>query len=227
VPVEITMVGDTFQDAWQAGAGEWYANMDKAGFYPVHEAWKVYATAGTPAGIGEIQDLDRAAFTVRFDKELAAFVERELSPRVDRILLAMGDAPDSRLLNRLGILYARYGRTAEAETTFQKILSREPYVPALVNMGNLALLKSDFVRAASYFEAARAKAPDNASVLAGLTRASYGQGKLALANQYLASLKAKDPASADKLSFMGTGDQAERAADFESARRKVDWAETE
>ncbi len=227
VPVEITMVGRPFQDAWQAGVAEWNTNKDTAGFYPVHDAWKLYATAGTPAGIGDIQDLDRTAFASRFDKELASFVDRELSPQVDRIRLAMGAADNVKLLNRLGILYARYGRIADAEATFQKILSREPYVPALINMGNLALLKSDFVGAASFFETARAKAPDSAPVLAGLTRASYGEGKLALANQYLSSLKAKDPGSADKLAFMGTGDQEARASAFEDALRTVEWTEGE
>ncbi len=227
VPVEITMVGKSFQEAWQAGAQEWNTNKDTAGFYPVHDAWKVYATAGTPTGIGEIQDLDRTAFAPRVGGEIARFVDRELAPQVDRLRLAMGDSYDSKLLNRLGILYARYGRMDDAEATFQKVLMKEPYVPALINMGNLALLKGDFEGAATFFQTALSKAADNAPALAGITRASYGEGKLALANQYLASLKAQDPASADKLAFMGTGDQTARAASFTDALRNVEWTESQ
>jgi hypothetical protein len=225
IPLEITMLGGTFLSAWRTGASEWNQNGDNARFSPTHEAWKTFASAGTPGDVGAIADLDGPASAKRYEATLAAFIDRELAPQVERLQLALRSSPDSRTLNKLGILYARYGKNAEAEEMFQRILDQETYVPALINMGNLAILRGDHPKATSFFEAARAVSPDSPQVITGLARASYGEGKLAAANQYIAALKKKDPTAAERLAYMNASDQGGRASEAAQAGRNMEWTE--
>ncbi len=229
VPVEITMVGDRFQNAWQAGAREWNENAasGQAHLYPIHAAWETYEAAGTPADVGEVDELDGVAFTLRYKQELAAFIERELNPQIAKIKQAMGNKPESKLLNRIGVLYVRYGMVDQAQSVFAAILESEQYGPTLINLGNINLLRGDFEKALPLFESALSKDPESPGALLGLARANQGLGRLALANRFLAELKARDPATAAKYASIGLADQPARAEDYEAQDSSMYWAEEE
>lgn len=229
VPVEITMVGNSFQNAWQAGAREWYDNAAsaQAHLYPIHAAWETYETAGTPADVGAVDDLDGAAFTLRYKQELAAFIERELHPQIERIKQAMGNKPESKLLNRIGVLYVRYGMVEQAESVFKKILESEQYGPTLINLGNINLLRGDYEKALPLFESALRKGPQSPGALLGLARANHELGRQALANQFLAELKSQDPDTAAKYASIGSVEQTAKAEEYETLNSSVYWVDEE
>ena len=229
VPVEITMVGDSFQNAWQAGAREWNekAAAGQAHLYPIHEAWKTYETAGTPADVGEVDELDGAAFTLRYKQELTTFIERELRPQIEKIEQAMGNKPESKLLNRIGVLYVRYGLVDQAQSVFAAILESEQYGPTLTNLGNICLLRGDFEKALPLFESALSKDPESSGALLGLARANQGLGRLALARQYLGELESRDPGIAAKYASIGSADQSAKAEDYDALNSSMYWADEE
>ncbi len=229
IPVEITMVGNRFLNAWQTGAREWNENAasGQARLFPIHAAWETYQTAGTPADVGEVDELDGAAFTLRYKKELAAFIQRELNPQIERIKQAMGNKPDNKLSNRIGVLYVRYGMVEEAESIFTKILKSEQYGPTLVNLGNINLLRGDYEKALPLYESALQKDSESPGALLGLTRANHELGRQALANQFLAELKSQDPETAAKYASIGSAEQVARAEDAETLNSRMYWMDEE
>ncbi len=58
------------------------------------------------------------------------------------------DTNDPRLMNQLGIMHLKAGRTTEAKDWIQKALDKDPsFVPALVNRAQLAMQRREFVLA--------------------------------------------------------------------------------
>ncbi|MBA7530690.1 hypothetical protein ES705_22899 [subsurface metagenome] len=187
VPVEITRVGDRFLEAWRVGSKQWRDNVEKdaVGFYPMNRNWQLYEAAGSP---GEKVELDLSSLGSAadiYEKEINEFVERELFPRVEKLQTAIKRSNNPvKLMNRLGVLYARFGLTEKAESLFQDILDREDYIPALINMGNIYYLKNDMIKALDFFERVQKKDPDNTIVLLNLARINYELKQYALVNKY-------------------------------------------
>ncbi len=127
VPVEITLVRDGFLKAWAIGAKEWReaSAASQAGFYPVRDAWKVYE----PVGFSEIKEAimlpDSEKMLKDYKGELERFIGNEVQPRSSKLKEELRKNPTSpKLLNSLGVLYARFSMLDEAAAEFQKILQR-------------------------------------------------------------------------------------------------------
>jgi len=176
IPVEVTMIEGGFLKAWQEGAKEWREAIAREveGFYPMHEAWKVYEPVGLP-GATDIALPNRAKVTIAYLEEVTKFIDREIYPQVAKLqaeIKRSGGAPNS--INRLGVLYARYGLYDRAEREFKKVLSKNGnYVPALINLGNIHYLNKDMKGALSYYNKAYTVAPDNPKVLLCVARANH------------------------------------------------------
>jgi Flp pilus assembly protein TadD len=156
------------------------------------------------------------------------YIDRDLYPQTQRLEKKIkADPSNVGLINNLGILYARYGVYDKAEAAFNRILKTREYVPALVNMGNIAYLKKDMNGAKKYYEKAYAKEPSNASVLLNLAKVSYELGKYDETQKYYALLAKKDSQLAGRfayLSMKGSNDTA-RAADVERMKEEMVWDE--
>jgi len=105
---------------------------------------------------------------------LQSFVQREVGPRAEKLRADMARSEgDLRLVNKLGLLYAKYGLYDEATREFRKALEAKEYVPILVNLGNIAFLQKDARQAAGYHERAVRSDSANAVAVLGLARAKY------------------------------------------------------
>jgi len=229
VPVETTIRTGGFMKAWAEGVRQWQqaSSRDSAKLYPVHAAWQVYEPVGLPGAPGEIKLPDEAAIIRDFQREVTRFVDREISPRVAQLEeeIRKGGG-DSATRNKLGILYARYGRYADAEDEFRKAVGREEYVPALVNLGNLFLLQGQAARALEFYERAAEKDPRNARVLLGLARSYHETEHYDLARTRYQQLSALNRSLAERYAYLGgTAEGGGRAADTEWARRQILWEE--
>jgi tetratricopeptide (TPR) repeat protein len=229
VPVEVTLRTEGFLKAWQEGAREWREAEEKgtAGFFPTHEAWQEYEPVALPGTGPEIAPPPAASLVPAFVSELARFVDRELSPRVSALqkeIREKGSTPALR--NRLGILYGRYGKLDEAERELQKALGAGDYVPALLNMGNLKLLRGDQAAAQGFFERASAREPSNPTVVLAVARTNYAQERYDLARQGYERLRELNPSLAERYSYLGeTGQSGVRAAEAGSIQGGLTWAE--
>lgn len=229
VPVETTVRQGGFMKAWAEGARQWRqaSSRDTAGFYPVHAAWQEYEPVGLPGAPGEITLPDDEALLSAFQREVTRFVDREISPRVTQLEESIRKSGgDSATRNKLGILYARYGRFEEAEDEFRKAVGQQEYLPALVNLGNLLLLQGQAARAREFYERAAEKDPQNSKVLLGLARCYHETEQYDLARIRYQQLAAINQPLAERYAYLdGSAEGSGRAADTDRARWQILWEE--
>ena len=172
MPVEITVLSDGYLKAWQLGAKEWRENIRRntAGFYPTREAWSAYEPVGL-FGEADVTIPPRDLLVDEYIRAVNSVISREIFGREKKLkseIERIGDGSD--LLNRLGVLYARYGLERKAINTLEDVLAREEYTPALVNLGNIYYLREEMDRALDYYRRAFDRDPGNARILLALSR---------------------------------------------------------
>jgi hypothetical protein len=228
VPVEVTLVGEDFLDAWETGATQWreYVGSGDARFFANHDNWQVYPPVGWHGERIEISPPDDEKVYERYNREILELVQRQLMPRLAALREQMaGSRNPVRYMNRMGALYAQYGLLDEAMEVFQAALLREEYPPILVNLGNLHYLRGEYRQALAYFERAAAQRPDDPAVLLNLARVNTELEQYAEGNAYLAQLEEVDPDLGDEFAYLGEEqpDEGARAADVELMQTRVFW----
>ena len=229
LPVEVTELDGGFLLAWQLGAREWRENQERgqANLYPVHAAWKLYPPVGLPAGDSGFDPPAEDAVLSLYNEEMIAFIQQELQPKVEECqkrISASGNHPKE--INALGVLYARYGLFEEAKGEFHRVLERDEYVPALVNLGNIYFLEEDYDSALSYFERAQTVNPTSANVLLCLARTHYQLELYDKTREYYTRLKEVAPDLAGRFAYLVVRTKEElRAQEFVSFGRDVLWEE--
>ncbi|MBW8003731.1 MAG: hypothetical protein FVQ80_17285 [Planctomycetes bacterium] len=229
IPVEVTERGRGFLKAWRAGAKEWRENetRDQAGFFPMHAAWEQYEPVGLPGGSSEIVFPAHDRVLGAYLREVKKITDQAIYPRVsllqDEIKRTQGSPKDR---NKLGILYAQYGFMEKAEVEFEKILSRQDYVPALVNLGNLHFLKEDWMKALEYYDRAAGKEPSNPKLLLAIARVHHQLENYGFAKRSYDKLKKIDPELAEKFDYLDLkGEAGARAAEVSGLKGVMVWAE--
>ena len=228
IPVEVTERRGGFMQAWAAGAREWREAVagGTAGFIPVHQAWQEYEPVQLPGG-RDMAMPGKDAIVSAFLQEVVKFVDREITPRVTRLqeeIKKSGDTPLNR--NRLGVLYAQYGKTDQAEAEFLRATAKQQYLPALLNLGNIQSLKRAWAKARQYYDQAAKLEPRNPKVLLAQSRIYYAAEQYDLARSKFQELEAVDKAIAEQYAYLGGSQESStRAGDVETERQQVLWAE--
>lgn len=224
IPVEVTIFGKGFNAAWAEGARQWRLAGTAARLIPVREAWKTYEAVGLREEAQSLSYPPVRTVIASYKTELDRFISDELVPQVARLQEEIKrSGASSRNLNRLGVLYARYGKYPEAEAEFLKVLKREEFIPSLVNLANIALIRGDAKGAAGFYDRALKKDPQNKAALAGAVQVRSELGDKAAAQKHLASLQAVDPKAAESLAALVSQSTAGRASAANSAQ--VRWSD--
>ncbi len=224
IPVETTALAEGFLRAWELGAREWRENAahDKAAFYPTEEAWKTYEPVGFQQKAA-VALPDKSAVVEYFQEDVTQFVHMEIQER-ERALFAriQKSGEDTKLLNSLGVLYARYGLGEKALEQFSKILKREEdFIPALLNTGNVYYLREDYNNALSYYEKAYEKDHKNAKILLSISRAQHRLGNLSEAKSMYERLKTLDPDLALSVAYLESQNTGEARASSITAQDEI------
>ena len=229
VPVEVTERRGGFMKAWAEGAREWQMaeSRDSAGSHPLHRAWQEYEPVGLP-GRGEIEMPDRNAVVKEFQHEVTKFIDHEIAPRVAKLeqeIQRSGGTQEAH--NKLGVLYAQYGKLDQAETEFRKATARNGYVPGIMNLGNVYFLKRNWPKAQEQYERALKLDPKNPLVLLSLSRTYHETEQYDKARARHEELAAVDRKLAERFSYLGGASypEAGRASQPETLRLHVLWAE--
>ena len=228
VPVEATMFAKGFNAAWAEGARQWQAAGTAGRLIPVREAWKIYEAVGLREADPELSYPPSGTVIASYRRELDRYVSDELAPQVAGLEAEIrSSGATAKNLNRLGVLYARYGRYAEAEGEFRRILKQEGegYLPALVNLANISYLRGDTAAAASWFDRALRQDPRNRIALAGSVKAKAEMGDAVAASGLLDRLRSVDPAAAESLAHVATAGSGEARASAAQAEKRVAWSE--
>jgi len=170
---------------------------------------------------------DRLAVVDAFHSEIVRFIDREIYPKVSKLQAQIRQNNNMhKYVNRLGVLYGRYGLTDKAVAQFEKILKANQYVPALINMGNISFLKKDIKGALVYYQRASAKDPDNPKVLLSVARCSHELENYGLVRESYDKLKTLDPDLAEQFAYLALrGEEAARAAEISEVMEVVVWDE--
>jgi tetratricopeptide (TPR) repeat protein len=214
--------------AWQTGAKEWRENVSEelTGFFEMHSAWELYEPVGFP-GTVQIDLPDRTDIVATYEERLEDFIEREMGPQLARIQNELSKSQNSiKWLNKLGVLYARYGLDEKALTEFKKILNRRDYLPALLNIGNLYYIREELTEARNYYLKAQEQSPNNAKVLLAVARVDHDLENYGTAKAAYKQLQEIDPGLAARFSYLDLrGNEAQRAADIAQVKGVVLWEE--
>ena len=144
------------------------ANID---FIVLKEAWQTYPPAAFKNNEAKFDKPDEDSVRRAVETDMLRYISQEFGPKIrgaqERIRSTGGDA---KAHNDLGTLYVRAGMYPEAKKEYERSASLKS-VPALVNLGNIALLERDYKTAASWFRKALSLQPDNAGAKKGYDRA--------------------------------------------------------
>jgi tetratricopeptide (TPR) repeat protein len=173
MPVEITLLRENFAKAWSVGAQEWRENGNKARFYPLRDAWKIYDPVGAPDQDTKIALPTNEAITDAFKSGMAKLIAKELPPKLaDLRSELVKNNYNPRILNKIGVLYARYGQYQEARDQFQTAV-QAGFVPANTNLANISFLLKDFAAAKASYEKSLKSNPEDPSAMIGLARTYF------------------------------------------------------
>lgn len=202
IPVEITMIQEGFLKAWRKGAAEWVSAEEERDFFPIDEAWKIYKPVGSPGGdIVDVQPPDPVELADSYEKEMNSLVKRELEERVASLRNQISrTGSNQRYINKLGVLYARYGLYDEAVEEFERI--GRDYVPAMTNLGNISYQRQDYIKAIDWYERALEADPGNKVALLGSARANYEIENFGSVKILYKTLEEMDSRLADRYAYL-------------------------
>ena len=229
IPVEVTEIDGGFLKAWETGAKQWreHSARERAGFYPTHESWKIYEPVGFSGTVTDIVLPEESMVVKAFLEELESFIDREISSRVGEIRVEMknrGETP--RTINKLGVLYARYGLLDRAEKEFRKIIVQQEHAPALINLGNIYYLQKNMEKALEYYDRAYRQDPLNPTVLLCIARIHHKLENYGITRDIYTNLKEIAPDLASRFSYLDLkGEEAIRSAEISGVKETILWEE--
>jgi len=155
------------------------------------------------------------------------FIEREIAERVLKLQAEIKkDQEKPATINKLGVLYARYGLSDRAGKEFERILAKAEFAPALVNLGNLAFLTGDTKKALTYYDRASKLEPEDPKVLLCIARANHELENYGTVRDAYDKLKTVDASLAAQFAYLDLrGSEATRAADIGGLKGTVVWDE--
>jgi DNA-binding beta-propeller fold protein YncE len=195
IPLEATLLGSSFTEAWKQGAEQYqrWAKQGKIATIDVHRAWRNFEPATLPdIGSGVVPPA-REAIEEKFASDWKALVELRWKTMTEAIEKAEGkDSPAAAL--KLGLLAAEFRRYDEAETFFTKAASDLGLAAsAYNNLGNLAFMKDDLPLAVSHYQQAQDRDGSDPGTALNLARAYYKMPRPELATRAFERAMTLDP----------------------------------
>jgi tetratricopeptide (TPR) repeat protein len=233
LPVEITALNSAFLEAWSVGAREWReaASVSKEGFYPVRDAWKEYQPAAFPAKDTTLAMPNALKFQTVYGKELSGYVQQEIYPQVQAMKIQIAKAKDKSMArNRLGVLYARYGRMDEALEQFNLVLASGNYTPTVINKANILFLDGSYRDALALYQKALSAQKDAPTALLGIARCQFALKSYEKVADPFSKLKKLRPELAADYSYLDMGGSdagSSRASEQATQSRQMAWEDEE
>ncbi len=232
IPMETTLLREGFLPSWSEGAAQWrkHSRVGRAELIVTSEAWRTYEPVAFSVSDGEVDIPLRNAVLAGFSDEIDLLVQREIAGREVQLKERIRRRPDDCAgINQLGVLYARFGLYSRAETEFRRAAEQGSYRPALINLGNISLLKDQLREAEQAFSTVLKADADNPAALLGMSQASYAAKNFPEAEKAFARLEASAPLIAERYSYLsgttGADESAGRASDNASRGQNIMWEE--
>ena len=172
VPVEVTLVGGDFLNAWEAGSRNYHDWLDHSlSFMDIRYAWGKYKPASLVKSEWRPEVVSREELDERFtDMENLARIR--MNCLTNAFAIQAKAEPDNFVpLMQIGIIYAEEGAYPEARSYFEKALKMAPGNAAIHNnLGNIFFLLGEYTEAAEHYQSAVTADPDDAFTRINLAR---------------------------------------------------------
>jgi tetratricopeptide (TPR) repeat protein len=229
IPVEITLIQDGFLAAWKMGAKEWreHFTAGTASIYPIQEAWKTYAPVGIIDPNARVAEISMSRFDEAYKTQIDRFVEDEIGERVRALTERIQSSPNSeKLMNKLGVLYARFGLYDQARVEFERAAAAQ-HLPAYINLGNLAFIQKDNNEARKKFNEVLRIDPNNLAALVGLAKVDYESENYGSVKNLYAQIEVLNPETAARFSYLVSSISVTSRAAAVQQREAVFWSDPE
>ncbi len=176
------------------------------GFYPVSEAWRVFEPVGLPnsaGGINEIKLPSMEKVATLFKRDMQVITREEVNNKAKGLKERIAKSGSYKVINKLGILYARYGLYEDAEKQFKRLLTKSSYRDTgLINIGNIKYKTGDYKEALKYYNMAKKNNSDNPKLLINIARLNYQLGAYDRAQQLYEEAKIISPEIAGEYQYL-------------------------
>ncbi len=199
LPVETTMFGQSFSDAWRNGVEEYYKRKAR-GF--IHEPSFSEAAKTYKPGVVKPADVklpDRADVDKILDRDVAYF-----DARVDQIALGSGVSLDaSEGLYDAGAAYLRMNHLDKALGMFDRAIEKDPGLADAYNAKGVVLTqRRQYEEALKLYQKALALNPSDAGIRLNIVLTYHLQGRRDEALREYQQLKQADPETAGRVAYL-------------------------
>ncbi len=186
IPVEATMIGQSFAEAWAEGARKYhrYSKGGKLKVVLLKNAWSAYKPVTLKATTYTIDMPEKIRVEAMVRRESDILLEKSLDRLVKpyRTLVSM-DENNIRARLQIAIIYAKYGLYDAANREFDTILAFDADNSAVYNnRGNIYFSKKDYERAIENYSYAEKLSANDAGIKMNISMANYQLGDLPLAS---------------------------------------------
>jgi len=201
IPVETTLLGNAFVQAWEKGAATYYKWKDKGlTIFDAHPAWETFKPASLPDSNLKQGEITRADIEKKFPADHMSVLKISSQTKTRRYLNAIKKNPsdvDAHL--QMGIILAKAGDYNEALKYFDKVLSLDPKKAAAINnRGNIYMIQSKYQEAQKAYLTATQLAPKDAYVWVNLARAYKATNDTKKAKAAFVKAQSLNPAVKDE-----------------------------
>jgi len=217
IPVETTMIGKSFLEAWVEGAdiyARWKGNPDSR-TATVQDAWAEYEPELPPGAAPKVTPPASDEITRRQTVDVDTLRVWQQQYLEEKYLKPLEHSQNLDAEGGAGLLLAREGRYPEAEAKLSMVLQSRPEDPVAQNsMGNVALLNGRPDEALQHYLAAQALAADDPGLILNEGLARWARGDRSGADSAFARAVEKlgDPEKALDLLGMARDQGAGRGA---------------
>jgi hypothetical protein len=180
IPIEATLLGSPFMEAWRQGADQYrrWSAQGKVRPMDIHLAWRTFEPATLPDTATGVKAPGREAIEEKFLTDWKALVEL-------RWQTSLAAAKEAAIQNprsgepwlQIGLLAVEFRRFDEAKEYYMKARDdAKTTAAAYNNLGNLAFLRGDTPAALASYTQAKARDPSDPQIDLNLARVHLKQG---------------------------------------------------
>lgn len=186
IPVEATMIGTTFAEAWAEGARKYHEHSAKKELKVIamSDAWQEFKPVTLKPADYSLNIPEKSHVSPIVTREKNLLLEKSL----DRLVgpyraMVSSDPGNMKARMQIAIIYAKYGLEESANREFDAILEVDPDNSAVYNnRGNIYFHKADYERAIESYSYAEKLASNDPGIKMNLSMAHYKLGNLRLAS---------------------------------------------
>ncbi len=205
IPVEATVVGRPFTQAWEIGAANYYKWEGRGlTILDVHPAWNTFKPATLPDSSTKpvsvlAEDIDK-----KFPGNLLSILKISSQTKTRRYLQAIERNPaDLEAYLQIGIILGKVGDREEAMKYFDKVLEVDPQnASALNNRGNLFMFDDNYAEAQKAYAAAAKSSPEDPYVWVNLAKSYQATKNAKKAKEAFVTAQGLDPSVKEKYKTM-------------------------